>query len=162
MQRLSDGKWWGGGTFSETDPQFIGATNTSPWQYTSINGSNLTSGASYYIVSQAWDNAGNIETSPPGQVPSTFIWDVTAPTTTVTSLVSGLSYPSLATISGTMADVVPFAGAQVSNIAAVTISIQDLTASSTYWLVGTGWVQGSQWNNTTIYSSSWTFTNVPV
>jgi len=105
---------------------------------------------------------------PSGGIRSTFeargynAWDVTSPTSTVVAPVNGMTYNSLGMISGTMADVAPFGGAPVSGISKVQVAIADQSYANTYWQFGSGWVSGAQWNNATIYQSSWTFINVPV
>ncbi|MDI6756871.1 MAG: Ig-like domain repeat protein, partial [Endomicrobiia bacterium] len=152
-------KWWGGSTFSEDNTFFVNASGVYPWSYSAITADKLTSGASYYIVSESRDNALNIETSPPGAGPSTFNWDVTSPTSAVTYPSHLGNYKALAVISGDHSDISPFAGARTAGVSSVKVSIQDLTNPATFWLVGSGWVEGSeQWNNAAIFTSSWSLT----
>ncbi len=159
-----NGKWWGGSDFTEPTPLYLDALGTNPWGFDCTAAgmtAMLSSGSSYYIVTQAWDNALNTEAYP-GNGPVTFIWDVTSPTSTVVVPVNGSSYNALATITGAVADVLPFAGATPSAINKVQVAVQDLTYPTTYWSFATGWLNTAQWNDAVTYQSSWTFANIPL
>ncbi|MCR6624696.1 MAG: hypothetical protein NDF58_09000, partial [archaeon YNP-LCB-024-027] len=160
-----DNKWWSPtGNFDNDIPYPFSVTDlgSGGWQYTGLSTSKLISGASYYITTKVHDVAGNVTDW--CIYGSTFVWDVTSPTSTVTYPQDGGSYrtATLTTISGTQSDVYPFEAALVAGVPAITgavkVSIQDLTYPSTYWVEGTGWVAGAeQWNNAIVYQSSWVY-----
>ncbi|MEO0223494.1 MAG: hypothetical protein ABIL76_00175, partial [candidate division WOR-3 bacterium] len=171
VKRLTDNRWWAAGSWSTLETPLPNTAlvpiGVGQWRWERIDTSlpdNLTSGASYYIYTRAYDDAGNIENTP-GESPSIMFWDVTSPTSTVTYPQDGGFYSSLTTISGTQADVYPFIGAHVSGVpevlGAVKVSIQDLTYPSTYWQYGVGWVDTEYFNDAVVYTSSWVFTNLP-
>ncbi|HAM38016.1 MAG TPA: hypothetical protein DCP53_01245, partial [Elusimicrobia bacterium] len=77
-------KWYlkdGEPGFSEDVETPNNATNVASWTFELLE-NKLTSGVSYYIYSSAQDSANNSEDLP-GSGPSTFLWDVTEPTSVV-------------------------------------------------------------------------------
>ncbi|MHB9154077.1 MAG: RHS repeat domain-containing protein, partial [Endomicrobiales bacterium] len=167
LQDLNTGEFWNGGSWTNIAgdywQNYTGGT-ISTWTYGAPDiappSAALTSGRRYVISSRGRDSAGNVGSSfSVGVNSNTFSWDVTAPTSTVTSLAHLGSYSSLLTLSGAMADVSPFAGAVISTVTVVRISLRDIARGATYWDDGTqSWIDSEQWNETTVHQSSWTFT----
>ncbi|MFA5859733.1 MAG: hypothetical protein WC955_11795, partial [Elusimicrobiota bacterium] len=109
--------WWNGGSgatesdkFNQSAPAafYLSITPTGgvpkSWEYTSLTGSDLVSGTSYYITVRGRDAALNTEDfyNVNG---STFIYDATAPESYVTLPTSTMTYVNyLPTLSGTSAD----------------------------------------------------------
>ncbi|MCP4592137.1 MAG: hypothetical protein GY842_15490, partial [bacterium] len=71
LQRQSDNLYWDGDSW-ETGPTWLRVTNTSNWQYTFAP----ADGETYDVLSQATDNADNVETSPGS---STFNYSASGP-----------------------------------------------------------------------------------
>ena len=77
------------------------------WTYTFLTNSELTTGTSYYIISRAYDDSGNIESNiVPGS--ETFTYDINVPTATVQLPSNNLYYKAgqVTTLSGTASDTV--------------------------------------------------------
>ena len=89
IQRSSDSKYWNGSAW--VDGQIWNdASGTTSWSY-GFDHSNLTDGNSYSVQSRATDAASNIE-SP--AAPTTFTYDTTAPTVSITQINNaGQSFP---------------------------------------------------------------------
>ncbi len=146
------GLWFDGGGFNLGTPptNFSVGSGDGPWgYYNSTLGGLLQSGASYYITNQASDIAGNTDNwyNVGG---STFVYDNTPPNAQITiPNSSGGFYSSLATISGTAADVVPAPSRPlVSGVKTVQFTVQDVTAGvpqqNLYWQnPGGGWSTSS-------------------
>jgi len=135
-------KWYlkdGEPGFSEDVETPNNATNVASWTFELLE-NKLTSGVSYYIYSSAQDSANNSEDLP-GSGPSTFLWDVTEPTSVVKNANVLTGYVNdLLTISGTAEDVLPNnpAGAQNSGgVNKVQIQISSHTGSE--WSILTNW-----------------------
>ena len=79
IKRNSDNFYWNGTSFVSGTEVFNAATGTTSWTY-AFASSNLTTGVSYTVRSQATDALSNVETAPPS---ATFTYDTTAPDTTI-------------------------------------------------------------------------------
>ncbi|MFC1523095.1 hypothetical protein ACFL6Y_11860, partial [Elusimicrobiota bacterium] len=161
--RLSDGWYWNTGAWQSGS--FDMKSNLghfdiyqSSWDMTSnlpIAGTHLVSGASYYITTSGYDDAdqGGNQESFWHVRSSTFVFDSSAPVTTVNLPGHNAMRGQLATISGTTDDK-PDAGAQElldTGIANVEVSIFRLTGGVTaYWdgISGSWDTENSWWVNT--------------
>ena len=103
---------YNGSSFVAGSSAYWNATtgSTSAWQYPLVSGK-LVSGHSYSVTVKTIDSAGNTTTS----AASTFVYDTTAPSTSITFPVSGTTYGTnwTGTITGT---VTATTGTLVSNV----------------------------------------------
>ncbi|MBI4657216.1 MAG: hypothetical protein HY746_10820, partial [Elusimicrobia bacterium] len=137
------------------------------WQYTELTAAKLTNGVSYYVESYATDtsNPALTEVTDPARC-SFFIYDTTAPVSSVLSVADNKAYSAITIASGSCADVQPSPSppnaAYSNKISSVEISIQNFTLGTTYWN-GTGWVEGVVWSSATNFvvgNSSWSYSNL--
>ncbi|MDI6791473.1 MAG: Ig-like domain-containing protein, partial [bacterium] len=106
IRRNSDGQYWNGSTWQGSE-SWRSATGTNTWIYTwPAVGSDL-----YTVRSRATDEAGNIES--PGDSIS-FTYDISAPSSTVTTPANGAALAGLANILGTASDDFLLAQVQVN------------------------------------------------
>ncbi|MFA5859695.1 MAG: hypothetical protein WC955_11605, partial [Elusimicrobiota bacterium] len=128
--------------FSANAPVWVSDVPTGgEWDYThaSLN-SALTTHVSYYLQTQAYDDAGNIESS--YTVRSITFWvDKTEPDSIII-LPSSSSLNVLTTISGTADD-------YLAKVGQVVLAIRDVTQGTTYWNGVDNWQNGEYWINTT-------------
>ena len=146
---------WTGSTWSANAnnnlPTWITTTTANPWYYT-IPANALVSGNKYYLRFQLYDAAGNLFTS---QV-STFTYDTTAPTVTISTPVANNFY-SLIFIS------TPFAGTAVDNgtnatgVSTVTVQIADVETGFTF--NGSTYAAGSTFLAAQGSPANWTYNN---
>jgi hypothetical protein len=165
-------KCWDGDDFN-TDPSILAAwlstgtasveNATAGWIYSGF-GFRMKDGHSYTLVSRASDNSSpqNVESNFQIAVNSvTFVYDVSKPTSVVTYPSANGTYTlaTLATISGTMLDLTPSGGGQVSGVGYVYVSVEDLSQGTTWWNDTThAWANSEQWNTATLYQTSWSYT----
>ncbi len=118
---------WTGSAWSGT-PSTVTAAGTTSWDYP-LASNQLTSGHRYTVAARAMDLAGNTGTS----TAVSWTYNSTAPTSVITSPVSGTGYG--ANWAGTLAGAAA-AGAGLS-VASVALSIEN-TSAATYW-TGASW-----------------------
>ena len=118
--------YWTGSTWTVPGSQtWITTTTAASWNYT-IPSVALVSDQLYYLRAQFIDFAGNIFTT---QI-TTFTYDTTAPTVVISTPANGAFYsvqPATANFSGSTID----NGTNPTGISTVTLTLQDVTASST-------------------------------
>ena len=104
----------------------LGGSPPYNWTYTPLTNANLMTGTSYYIVTRAYDDAGNIQTDY-ALHSATFTYDTNVPTATiqVPANASYLRGGQVTTLSGTAADV-------VSTVANLSLYIQR-ASDGQYW-----------------------------
>ena len=122
IRNNATGLWWNGGTFNQGSLTSFNTTWADPeWTYApaGLNAA-MTSGASYYITSQAVDLATNVEAFYNARG-STFTFDSTPPTSGIDSPVDGRFYNALGSISGAASDLI--------SLSTVAISIRDASAA---------------------------------
>ena len=117
------------GHFTSACPNYVNVAGTTAWTKTLSAGS-LVDGSSYVMTVKTTDNATNANTNNTAAT-STFVYDNTPPTATVTFPASGTHYNSagwgLGTLAGTAADA-------TSTVQTVKLSIQDTTVGgSSCW-----------------------------
>lgn len=106
IRRNSDGQYWNESTWQGSE-SWRPAAGTNTWTYTwPAVGSDL-----YAVRSRATDGAGNIETPGTG---ISFTYDISPPSSTVTTPANGAALPSLANILGTASDNFLIAQVQVN------------------------------------------------
>jgi len=125
--------------------QNIVTGNPASWNYGFFNNSKLETGTSYYIVSMAIDDVGNLEASGLGNQgtvrSSTFTYDINVPTSVVQNP-AHFTYKKAGTmslISGTAQDWVNVSGA-VNSVKQIDLFIQQ--ATSTLFYNGSNWTNG--------------------
>ena len=133
IQRGSDSKYWNGAAWVSSGTTVWDTASTSNgwanWTFP-LSGSNLTSGTSYTVQSQATDLAGNVQTTPASR---SFIYDTTPPNVTLQTAAgeyssSGTSYDGEATwTSGTIAGTATDTGG--SGVSDVNVSVQQVGGS---------------------------------
>jgi hypothetical protein len=122
------------------------AGSTSAWTYP-LTSSNLVSGHSYSVTVKTIDSGSNTTTS----AASTFVYNTTAPTSTITYPASGTTYG--ANWTGTMAGTAT-ANASGATMSRVVLTITD-TTNSTWWN-GVAW-QGSTLTVDASGTTSWSY-----
>ncbi len=112
IENLNTGQWFDGSGFTGSgvlwQPKST-LTGAGPftWTYTVLHNSALQTGTSYYVISRAYDDSGNIESNTaPGS--ETFTYDINVPTATLQVPANNLYYKAgqVTTLSGTAADTV--------------------------------------------------------
>src|SRR3989339_622377 len=134
------GDWYNNNSFSSPVEYWLVCTGTAAWSYTPPA---LPSDGDYIIHTKAKDNAGNIEA--PGTY-STFTYDTTKPTSTITAFTNGDKKSSLTVLSGTAS----------SDTSSVSINIFD-NNNTQYW-DGDSWEPGSSWLFCT-GTTGWTYSS---
>ncbi|RLJ03528.1 MAG: hypothetical protein DRP08_03430, partial [Candidatus Aenigmatarchaeota archaeon] len=124
VRRLSDGYWWSSvdGDFVSYETENIATFSSPEWSLSITAG--LLDDTSYYVQTQAVDNAGLVE-SYPGGGPRIFWMDYTAPDIAITRPAESY-YNSLVTISGTGYDL-------TSGIDVAYVAISSGPNFDTYW-----------------------------
>ena len=127
--------WSGAGwTASGCVNDFISTTTANPWVYT-ISSSALVTGNLYYIRLQLTDFAGNVFTSPT----STFTYNTTAPTVTITPQPPNNGLYSAVQVSTQLAGTTTPASVTGVVVSTVSLTLQDLTTGTSYYN-GNSWV----------------------
>ncbi len=126
--------WTGSGSaFTASCPNLVAATGTASWSL-ALPATDLTSGDSYTVISEATDSAGNVGTSA-----ATFTYNTTAPSVSVSFPTNGADYNAAAWTGG--APIAATLTSTASTINAGTIKLT-ITQSST----------GNTWNGTAFVS----------
>ncbi len=133
---LGTKSYWTAGSTWSTNQTWISTTTSSPWFYT-IPSSALSSGILYYLRLQVTDNAGNVFTSQP----STFSYNTTSPTVTISSPVTGNFY-SAVILSTPFAGTDSPSGAPFVVVSTVNLTLQDMTVGTSYYN-GISWQPGA-------------------
>ncbi len=149
---MSDGYYFTGSGWQNAEPANLPQCylGTSSFTYTFANNSYWTNNTSYTITSKAFDNAGNSGYG----ASSYFIYDVSAPSATVTLPANdGVTMTSLSTISGTAQD---WGIGQVSqvNVRIQRVTVGGSVAGDSDWWTGSAWQSGS-FNNAWWLPASW-------
>ncbi|KAF0127252.1 MAG: hypothetical protein FD189_320, partial [Elusimicrobia bacterium] len=145
----------------------IGAADTSSYPNYAIYPATYTVGFTwtnnkiYRIRTRAaYDTASRIENpAAAGDDGIIVIFDQTAPTSRITAPAHGVTYNSLAQLSGTMGD-------NLSGADKIDISLADLNQPTTYywrwWTTSGTWITGEYFNAATMPSTyTWTYSNLP-
>src|SRR5207247_465060 len=115
------------GHFTAACPNYVTATGTTSWS-TTLGSAALIDGSSYALTVQTIDNATNANTNN-SAASSSFVYDTTAPTATVSFPANGTHYNAAgwnSTLSGTAADT-------SSSVATVKLSIQKDGGANACW-----------------------------
>jgi len=127
IRRVSTNRWWTGTGYSSTTERWVLATGTTSWRY-SLASSTFPGVGSYVIRVRATDNSGNVET--PGS--TTFVYDTTNPSSTVTFPINNASYTTATWNAGCpVSGVCGTASDANSGVQAVEVSIR--RGTTTYW-----------------------------
>ncbi|MEK7383470.1 MAG: hypothetical protein AAB262_09310, partial [Elusimicrobiota bacterium] len=110
IRRNSDGFWWNSVGFPDATFRSYGVSSligggSGNWTYGSALQAALTSGVSYYLTTQASDDA--LPANPEAFFSvrgSTFIYDISKPSTTITGVVHLSTVSALSAITGTTSD----------------------------------------------------------
>ncbi len=141
-------KYYNGSSFVAGTGPYFNATagSTSAWTYPLATGK-LTAGHSYTVTVQTIDSGTNTTTS----AASTFVYDTTAPTASITYPAASTTYGTnwTGTITGTAT-----AGASGATISRVALTIAD-TTNSTWWN-GVTW-QGSTVTVNAAGTTAWSY-----
>jgi hypothetical protein len=126
IQRLSNGRYWNGTGFNSTTELWFVATGTISWRY-GLTASSLAAG-SYTVRVRTTDNSANVST--PSS--TTFVYDNTNPSSTVTFPVANTSYTTATWNAGcTVSGVCGTGSDATSGVKRVEVSIR--RGSTTYW-----------------------------
>ncbi len=126
IRRLSNGRYWNGTGFNSTTELWFVATGTTSWRY-GLTASSLAAG-SYTVRVRATDNSANVST--PSS--TTFVYDNTNPSSTVTFPVANASYTTATWNAGcAVSGVCGTASDATSGVKRVEVSIR--RGSTTYW-----------------------------
>jgi hypothetical protein len=138
-----------GAAFNQSSQTFLTTSGTTSWQAATAN-MPLVDGHTYNLAVETIDNSGNVNTA---AATSTFVYDTSAPTATVTTPPSaGTTYSSNslpANLAGTASD-------SGSGVATVAISLQDNTTSKYLSSLSGTFTQNSQTFLTASGTTSWT------
>jgi LmbE family N-acetylglucosaminyl deacetylase len=127
IRRVSTNRWWTGTGYSSTTERWVLATGTTSWRY-SLASSTFPGVGSYAIRVRATDNSGNVETP----ATTTFIYDTTNPSSTVTFPVNNGSYTTTTWNAGcAVSGVCGTATDAQSGVQAVEVSVR--RGTTTYW-----------------------------
>jgi hypothetical protein len=158
IRGVSTNRWWTGTGYSSTTERWVLATGTTSWRY-SLASSTFPGAGSYAIRVRATDNSGNVETP----TTTTFIYDNTNPTSTVTFPVANASYTTASWNAGCAVPGVCGTAADASSgPRGVEVSVR--RGSGNYWN-GTSFASATEIflpaNGTTSWSFSFPASNFP-
>ena len=140
IQRDSDSYYWTGSTWQSTSTWFDAATGLSGWSNVSWTASNLPTwedGVYYYLEARAYDDVGNIDSSPASD---SFTYDISDPSASIENIPDYVNY--LPDIKGHATD-----GIELDYV-----EIQ-VTDGTNYW-DGSAWTTTPTWVTITGLSST--------
>ena len=138
----------GTGTFVNGPKIWIPATVAAPgslettWSYVFPGGA--AGSGSYYVLSRAFDAAGNSETdSPFTRYTVAGVSDTVAPDTSITAPTSGQAVP---------AGTVGLAGTATDNVGVASVAVSIRDDGTNMWWNGSTWVGSQQWLGASVFS----------
>jgi hypothetical protein len=150
IRRVSTNRWWTGTGYSSTTERWVLATGTTSWRY-SLSSSTFPGVGSYAIRVRATDNSGNVETP----ATTTFVYDTTNPSSTVTFPTNNSSYTTTTWNAGCgVSGVCGTASDAASGVQAVEVSIR--RGTTTYWN-GTSFASTTEVFLPATGTTSWSF-----